>query len=360
MKKIALFTSVAILFAATVFCENKPKNVIFMIGDGMSINSVGVSELFLENSPFRKFTHTGLVITCAADKLITDSAAGATAFSTGFRTNKLMVNYKPDSTKVQPILEYLAAKGMATGIIATSSLTDATPACFATYSLTRYNFYDIANQFADKNIDFLIGGGTQYFLPESFGGTRPDSINVVEKFKKKGYNYFEDIDKVINYNDKAPLFSLIGTDEMPEAANRNFTLGQITESALRYLTNLNKNYFIMIEGSQIDNVNHGNNKEGLVAELNDFNTAVNKALEFAEKDKNTLVIVLADHDTGGLSIIGGDRNKKEFELGWTTKNHSANMIAVFAKGPGAENFTGIMDNFEVGRKVFKLFGKEIK
>lgn len=360
MKKVVLFTTVALFFAATVFCENKPKNVIFMIGDGMSINSVAVSELFLENSPFRKFTHSGLVVTCAADKLITDSAAGATAFSIGYRTNKLMVGYKPDSTKVETILEYLSAKGMATGIVATSSLTDATPACFATHSLTRYNFYDIANQFVDKNIDFLVGGGTQYFLPENCGGTRPDSVNVVEKFKKKGYAYFEDIDKIINYNDKAPIFGLIGTDEMPEAVNRKFTLGQITKSALRHLDHLKKNFFIMIEGSQIDNVNHGNNKEGLIAELNDFNSAINEALEFAEKDKNTLVIVLADHDTGGLSIIGGDRTKKEFELGWTTKNHAANMIAVFAKGPGAEKFTGIMDNFEVGRKVFELFGKEIK
>ncbi len=359
MKKVIYLITVAVILTATVFCEQKPKNVIILIGDGMSVNTVSVSELFLDNSPFRKFTYSGLVVTCSADKLITDSAAGATAFSTGYRTNKLMVGTKTDSTKVETILEYLSKKGFATGIVATSSLTDATPACFCTHNISRYKYYDIANQYADLKIDFLVGGGTQYFLPESFGGTRPDSVNVVEKFKNKGYNYTENVNEIINYAGEVPLFGLIGYDEMPEAINRKFTLGQLTESALKHLEKTNKNFFIMVEGSQIDNVNHGNDKTGLIAELTDFNTAVNTALDFAEKDKNTLVIVLADHDTGGLSIIGGDLKTKEFELGWTTKNHAANMIAVFAKGPGAENFTGIKDNFEIGRILFGLFGKTI-
>ena len=359
MKKFIYLIAVAVALTATVFCGQTPKNIILLIGDGMSINTVSTSVLFLENSPFRKFTYTGLVVTCSADKLITDSAAGATAFSTGYRTNKLMVATKPDSSVTETILEYLSKKGYSTGIIATSSLTDATPACFCTHNVSRYKYYDIAAQYAKLNIDFLVGGGTQYFLPESFGGKRPDSVNVVELFKNKSYNYFDNVNDIINYNGDAPLFGLVGADEMPEAVNRKFTLGQLTESGLRHLKKKNKNFFIMVEGSQIDNVNHNNDKNGLMAELSDFNTAVNYALDFAEKDKNTLVIVIADHDTGGLSIIGGDPKTKDFELGWTTKNHAANMIAVFAKGPGAENFTGILDNFEIGRILFKLVGKTI-
>ncbi len=349
-----------VVFTTAFYCQDKPKNIILMIGDGMSINSVGVSEMFFENSPYRKFTHTGLVVTVAADKLITDSAAGATAFATGYRTNKLMVSYKPDSTKVETILEFLANKDYATGIIATSSLTDATPACFGAHSISRYNFYDIADQYSNLKIDYLVGGGTQYFLSENMGGTRTDGVNVVEKFTKKGFVFHDKIEEIISYNKKEPLFGLIGYDEMPEAWNRKFSLGDLAKSGLSYLSNTGKNFFIMIEGSQIDNVNHGNNKEGLISELSDFNTAVNYALEFAEKDKNTLVVVLADHDTGGLSIINGDQRKKEFDLGWTTKNHAANMVAVFAKGPGAEKFTGIMDNFQVGRKLFEFFGKTIE
>ncbi len=360
MKKILYFVMAVVVSTTAFYCQDVPKNIIFMVGDGMSINSVGISEMFLEDSPFRRFTNTGLVVTVAADKLITDSAAGATAFATGYRTNKLMVSYKPDSTKVETILEFLSAKGYATGIIATSSLTDATPACFGTHSISRYNFYDIADQYSNLSIDYLVGGGTQYFLPENLGGTRSDSISIVEKFLKKGFNYCDKIEDIINYDKKEPLLGLIGYDEMPEAWNRKFTLGQITKSGLKYLSNTGKNFFIMVEGSQIDNTNHGNNKDGLVAELSDFNTAVNCALDFAEKDKNTLVIVVADHDTGGLSIINGDLNKKQFEIGWTTKNHAANMVAVFAKGPGAEKFAGIMDNYQIGRILFEYFGKIIK
>ncbi|HPN38790.1 MAG TPA: alkaline phosphatase [Melioribacteraceae bacterium] len=360
MKKTIFSILAVVVFTTAFYCQDTPKNIIFMIGDGMSINSVGISEMFFDNSPFRKFTHTGLVVTVAADKLITDSAAGATAFSTGYRTNKLMVAYKPDSTKVETILEFLSDKGYATGIIATSSLTDATPACFGTHSISRYNFNDIAEQYSNLKIDYLVGGGTQYFLPENMGGARTDGKNIVENFTSKGFNFVDKIEDVINYNKKEPLFGLIGYDEMPEAWNRKFSLGEVTKSGLNYLSNTGKNFFIMVEGSQIDNVNHGNNKDGLIAELSDFNTAVNCALNFAEKDKNTLVVVIADHDTGGLSVINGDLNKKQFDIGWTTKNHAANMVAVFAKGPGAEKFTGILDNYQIGRILFEYFGKTIK
>lgn len=360
MKK-TFYLLIAVVFITTAFyCKEKPKNIILMIGDGMSINSVGISEMFFDNSPFKRFTYTGLVVTVAADKLITDSAAGATAFATGYRTNKLMVSYKPDSTKAETILEFLSNKDYATGIIVTCALTDATPACFATHSLSRYNFYNIAEQYSNSKIDYLVGGGTQYFLPESMGGTREDGINLVDKFIKRGFNYLDKVEDILSYDKKEPVFGLIGYDEMPEAINRKFTLGELTKSGLNYLTGTGKNFFLMVEGSQIDNVNHANNKEGLIAELTDFNTAINYALDFAEKDKNTLVIVLADHDTGGLSVINGDQKKKQFEIGWTTKNHAANMVAVFAKGPGAEKFTGILDNYQIGRILFEFFGKTIE
>ncbi len=359
MKKL-FFVLIAVVFYTTAFyCQQAPKNIIFLIGDGMSINSVGISDMFLENSPYRRFTHTGLVITVAADKLITDSGAGATAYATGYRTKKLMVSYKPDSTKAETILEFLADRGYATGIIATSSLTDATPACFGTHSLTRYSFYDIANQFSELKINYLVGGGTQYFLPENLGGTRQDGINVVQKFEDKGFVYFDKIENLLAYKENKPVLGLIGYDEMPEAWNRQFKLGDLAKSGIEHLKNTGKNFFIMIEGSQIDNVNHSNNKDGLVLELNDFNSAVNYALDFAEKDKNTLVVVIADHDTGGLSVINGDLSKKTFDIGWTTKNHAANPVAVFAKGPGAEKFTGLLDNYQIGRILFSFFGKTI-
>lgn len=332
------------------FKAKKPKNVIFMIGDGMGTSQVfaGLTanggHLFLEN-----FKYSGFSKTQSANKYITDSAAGGTALSSGVKTYNGAIGVNADSVTVETILEKSEKKGLATGLVSTSSITHATPASFISHEAKRSYYEDIAADFLDIDIDVFIGGGYKHFTQ------RKDGRNLVDELKGKGYLVLQDMNEISKVQ-SGKLAGLTAPEHNGRLDSRKDMLPVATQTAINILDDNNKGFFLMVEGSQIDWGGHQNNTIYLVEEMLDFDQTIGKALEFASNDKETLIVITADHETGGFSIVGGDMSTGMVKGAYTTGGHTAVMVPVFAYGPGAENFTGIMDNTDVAKKIMSLLG----
>lgn len=346
-----------LFFIATIFAKQTPKNIILLIGDGMGISAVSASVNSIENDQFKKFKSVGLINTCSADNLVTDSAAGATAYATGYRTNNGKLGIDPSGKKLENIVEIAKKKNMSAGVVVTCSVTNATPAAFLSHVESRKSEFEIAEQiYKNNNVDLILGAGSDFFLPRSLGGKREDEKNIADSMKHKGYNVIIDSTfSNIKFTNKT--LGLYSPNAFVEANNRNFSLGDITKSAIDYLSKNKNGFFLMIEGSQIDWAEEHNDRNYFYSEMKDFNTAVKEALDFAEKDKNTLVIVLADHDTGSFGI-NSKNNDGLVDWNWASNKHTANLIGMFSFGPGSENFTGIQNNYEVGRKLINFIQKK--
>jgi len=355
LKKYFSFLLV-VLFSTTLFCSSKqkPKNIILLIGDGMGIPIVTASVLSMSNDQFKKFPTIGLINTCAADKLVTDSAAGGTAFSTGYKTNNGRIGVDPNGKVLTNIVDLAQKNKKSTGVVSTSSITNATPASFLSHAESRKSEFEIAAQISKSKVDFLAGAGTDFFLPKELGGKREDGKNFVDSMKAKGYQYLNDTSKASSITAQEKFLGLFGAIALPHGNKRSFTLGHLTKSAIQLLSKNKKGFFLMVEGSQIDWAADQNNKDYLFAEQKDFNTAIEEALNFAEKDKNTLVIVLADHDTASPGISGRNTETGPLDIVWATKNHTANFVGMFSYGPGSSNFGGIQENSDVGKKLINL------
>jgi len=353
-RKIFCFVTVALLLTATVFYSKnnpKPKNIILLIGDGMGLSQVSTSVLNSKNDQFKKFYSIGLVITCSADNLITDSAAGATAYATGYRTKNGKISVDSDGNVLETIVEFAQKKKMSTGIVVTCSVTNATPAAFISHNGKRQEEFGIADQIIKSGVDVLLGAGTDFFLSKEFNGKREDKKNLIDSMKAVGYEQINNPNQLMKKPPDKKFFGLFDGYALPHATERDYTLGQLTQKAIESLKKNKNGFFLMVEGSQIDWAADENDKNYLFGEIQDFNSAIEEALKFAEKDKNTLVLVLADHDTGSLGISGRNKDTDELDVVWATKKHTANLIGMFSFGPGSENFSGIQDNFTIGRKL---------
>ena len=327
--------------------SNAPKNVILMIGDGMG--TAQVYSLLLtsqEKTAFERFPYSGFSITKSASNEITDSAAGGTAIAIGKKTNNGVVGMNPDSIAVPSMLEIFAEQGKKTGVVVTCAVTHATPADFIAHNITRKDNEGIALEISDKEgLDVLFGGGKKYFTE------RKDGLDLIGKMWEKGWNIYDSLPQIEDNN--ARTMVLACRKHMAKAPDRGDFLPKATTKAIEMLDN-EKGFFLMVEGSQIDFACHDNDSTTLVEEMRDFNNTINAVLDFAEKDGNTLVVVTADHETGGLSIIDPEGNYTRTDFNFSTGSHSAVFVPVFSYGPGAENFSGIMDNTEIISKIMDL------
>lgn len=334
----------------------RPLNVILMIGDGMGLSQVSAPYYFSEEEPaFNRFSHMGLARTSSGSHPITQSSAAATAISTGIKTYNLAVGVNMDTIPQENITEYLSKLGYMTGIIATSSITDATPAGFYAHESSRYLQKEIAMDLIYSDIDFFAGGGIKYFI---------DSTGT-DHFKKNGIEAeFSRLRKIKNPEAGERYGFLLAADRMPAMLEgRKDFLGDASSIAIDFLSSGEKGYFLMIEGSQIDWAGHGNNVDYMITEMNDFDRTIGIVLDYAEKDGNTLVIVTADHETGGFTLGAAGRNGYDADYSvikptFATTNHSAALVPVFAYGPGAEIFTGIYENTEIFHKLVSLIGPD--
>ena len=330
------------------FKSKTPKNIIMMIGDGMGVTEVfaGLTanggHLFLDN-----FKHVGFSKTQSSDNYITDSAAGGTALSSGIKTYNGAIGVNPDTVAVKTILEMAEEKGLATGLISTSAITHATPASYIAHQGSRGSYEDIAADFMKTDIDVFIGGGYKHFAQ------RKDKRDLTKELQAKGYQVLRNMDDIAKV--KSGKLAGLTADEHNEVYPlRKMSLPLSTKTALNILSKNKKGYFVMIEGSQIDFGGHAKNTIYLVNEMLDFDRAIGKALEFAAKDGETLIIVTADHETGGMALVKGNMDNGMVKGAFPTGDHTATMVPVFAYGPGAENFTGIMENTDIAQRIMQL------
>ncbi|HLG32927.1 MAG TPA: alkaline phosphatase [Ignavibacteriaceae bacterium] len=349
-----IYLALIFSFFTTAQEINKPKNIIILIGDGMGLNYVSASLLQDIESPFYQFNSIGFAITKSADNLITDSAAGATAIATGHRTNNKYISVDPFNKPVYSIFEHAKSLGLSAGLVVTSDVVCATPSPFIAHHNSRYDKFLLAEQYIQSEVDVIIGGGTDYFLPVNSGGKRLDEQNLVDQIKLNGYNYFSKSDELLNVNPGQKFYALLERDGLPRASKRSYNLGDLTSIALNSLDRNPNGFILMIEGSQIDWAGHDNKVSYVLNEMSDFSTAISACLDFAEKDGNTLILITADHETGGMAIEDGESDGKNLQLDFSSTKHTAGVVPVFAKGPGEELFKGIYENYMIGRKLFHL------
>ncbi len=333
-------------FSSAAFAQNKPKNIIFMVGDGMGVSQIyagltaNKGHLNLEQVKVIGFHRNQ-----ASDNYVTDSAAGATAFATGKQTYNGAIGL--DSLK-QPsvtLLELAEQKGLSTGLVTTCDITDATPSSFIAHQLKRSMHEEIAADFLKTDVDVVIGGGRKFFEK------RVDKRNLLDSLRKKNYQVLGDIQSMASVH-QGKLVNLYA-DENPVkmSEGRGDALLKSTQKAIELVGTNKKGFFVLIEGSQIDWGGHANDAPYAIAEMIDFDSSIGWVLDFARKNKETLVVITADHETGGMALMGGNMKTGEVNAAFTTKGHTGQMIPVFAFGPGADDFSGIYHNYDLFTKM---------
>ncbi|MFZ2338824.1 MAG: alkaline phosphatase [Bacteroidales bacterium] len=331
--------------------DKKVRNVILMIGDGMGLPHV-YAAMTAAGVPLniQRTEVTGLQTSYSADNYVTDSAAAGTALSSGTKTNNGMIGVDPQGNKTKSILETAEENGLATGLVASSSVTHATPASFIAHQSSRSSYEDIAKDFLRTDIDVFIGGGYDHFAK------RADGLNLIDSLTAKGYEVTTSAETLKNPDSPVKLAALLYPDQPPLRLNgRGDMLYDAARKAIDILNRNRKGFFLMIEGSQIDWAAHASEAEATIDETLDFDRAVGAAIDFAMADGNTLVVITADHETGGVTIPGGDIKSRQAKLHFSTKSHSAVMLPVYAYGPGAGNFTGIYDNTDIPKKILNAY-----
>lgn len=333
------------------------KNIIFMVGDGMGVGQMTATMLRNYYIPmnFDRAQAVGLIKTYSANNMVTDSGAAATAFACGVKTNNSSIGVDPEGNPHRSIVEKARSRDMATGFVVTSTVTDATPAGFYAHVRSRHQSEDIALQLVESGIDVWMGGGGKYFT------TRTDGRNLVDTLRMLGYVVTDDFDRVLAAEGR--LAAIMDPGYMPSWKDgREGYLPAATAKALELLSELGKDkgFFVMIEGSQIDGGGHSNNIDKIFNETQDFDDAVGIAMDFADRNPGTLVLVVADHETGGLTILPNDSDFNKTGSGITyrfvTGGHSGVMVPLLAYGAGAAGFSRILDNTEVNRLMCEILG----
>ena len=355
-----LLVSIATITTAQTSQQNMPappKNVILLIGDGMGLTQVSTSFFYNDKpSNFERFPVTGLIKTSSSSHKITDSAAGATAFSAGVSTYNGAIGVGPDEKPVPTLVELLSEEGLSVGLVATSSITHATPAAFYSHVKSRDMQDEIAAQLLTSGVDFFAGGGTKFFMK------RKDNANYYDSLVQHGFTVdttgLKTSGKLAS---KKRYGYLLAPDGMPRMLDdRGDFLPEATQMAIDYLSQNENGFFLMSEGSQIDWGGHANDARYIVTEVLDFDKTLGLALDFAKKDGNTLVVVTADHETGGFALAASGKKSgtgsdyDELNGTFSTGGHTATLIPVFAFGPGAEAFTGIYKNTEIFHKIMQV------
>ena len=331
----------------------KAVNVIYMIGDGMALPQVFATMLATgDDLAFCQFPYTGIVDTRSKSNTITDSAAGGTALACDEKTKNGMVGMNSDTVAMPTVLDVLAEHGKSTGIVVTCYSGHATPADFYAKVPKRSMYEDIAIQMAESDkLNVMIGGGRKHFTQ------RKDSINLVERMENElGWKVY---DTLANIDTACMKYAVLADDNhMPVYPERGEFLPEGVKTALQTLEKDEDGFFLMVEGSQIDFACHAHDSAWMVNEMIDFNNAVQVALDYAKTHDNTLVVVTADHETGGLTMIDRQGKYTNVEFDYSTGSHTCLPVMIYAYGPGAELFTGWMQNNAVKAKILKACGIE--
>ena len=343
----------------------KVKNVILMIGDGMSLMHIQAAwtcnrgHLWLENAQF-----TGFSKTPATNKLITDSGSGGTSLATGYKTRYHAVGVDADGNKLKSLVDYAKEAGKGAGVVVTCRLWDATPCDFLSHNIDRDKEEELIAEMANSPVDYVFGGGAKLFT------NRKDNRNIFKELEKKGYQVITsntDLRGILKeYNEKKSccsgkscgkerkVFCVPFEVDTPLPDERGDLLARASIAGMNMLSHNKNGFFMMIEGSQLDDYGHFNQLDMLMKETLDFDQTFGRVIKWAAEDGETLVVVTADHETGGLTVLGGDFREGRVEANFSTKSHSGTIVPVYAFGPGSENFSGFMDNTDICWKIKAL------
>ena len=325
--------------------NQKPKNIILIIGDGTGLNQVTLSRIAIGGLDFKlaidQMPYTGFSLTHSYNNAYTDSAAAATSWATGKKTNNKFLSVDVNKKELKTLPEILYEKGFLSGLVSTSSITHATPAAFYAHIDSRYKKEEIANQLIASSISIALGGGKEFFDNERL---KKNSLYISDK------ESLEELDLSVSRR----VIGLFDKDGI-ERSTEKPTQQEMTNVALNFLktkTNNCKGFFLMSEGSQIDWAAHDNDAKKMITEFEDFDKTIRLAMEYVGKNKDTLLIITADHETGGLQILKQDKDYVQIQ--WGTGRHTGIPVGVYAYGPGASHFTGLMDNTEIYHKIISI------
>jgi len=404
----------SLLVALTLICApnaGAQRRVILFIGDGVGASYWTAARLASDNLSVSQFKVMGLIDTRSANSPITESAAGATAYSTGLRTLNGAIGVGPDSQPRETVLEAAKKQGWATGVVVTSSVTDATPAAFVAHVPSRLQEFEIARQMSVLAPDVIMGGGTRWFAPT----TRPDREDLLARLAAT-HTVVTDAAAFDALRDTTmtKLVGLFGVHELPAAAARSPGLPAMTRKAIDILARDPDGFFLMVEGSQPDWRGHNNQPIGsVIMEMLDFDAAIGVALAYQRRVPDVLILVVADHETGGLAIetatdsvvltnaanglteavkrmaramgllskqsadsvdatanemlimsarmqnTAKNARRERIVAEWTTTGHTGQMVPLFASGPGAEAFAGMIDNYRVGQMLLEIVRRPV-
>ena len=352
--------------------NKKAKNIILLIGDGMSASQITSYRLLKEGPNGRiavdNFPISGIVLTHSADAIITDSASSATAYSTGSKTKNGFLGVDQEGRILENLTEKLDNFGFVSALISTSEVTHATPAAFSSHVDSRRNTDEISSQMLESKVATILGGGRKFFLSAENGGKRKDKRDLLEEAKKSHkiliHKHELDISGITPSDRILGLFAdeHLRDEENPDNHSSEPTLTEMLrfslERAEAAIDNQCRGSFVMVEGSQVDWAGHANNIDYLERELKEFDEATRYALEYAKKNPDTLVVVTADHETGGLliepialSYYTGNNIKFSFNTAIGGGSHTGVPVPVYAYGPGSLNFSGTLDNTDVYRAI---------
>lgn len=374
LRKVAGFILLILLITSTAHAGT-PKYVFYFIGDGMGFSHRQLAELFLkekEKDPGRKLVMnsldvTGVITTHSVDSLITDSAAAGTALASGVKTNNGMIGKDPAGNNVATLIDAAETKGMATGIITTTRLTHATPAAFVAHNISRHNEAEIALDFLASEVEFLAGGGIRYFIPSNarsgqkdvrgndLYSKRKDNFNLISKFKDKGYQAFIGMKGAREFTDAdftkmEKVLAIFDNSHLPYEIERRHkynyapSLARIVESGIEVLQQDPDGFFMVIEGGRIDHAAHANDPVSVIYDTLALDAAVREAHEFYQRHKDqTLMVVVADHETGGLG------------LGRDTHGYKLNLSALLNTKVSVEDTLNGSNKYQGNRQQYLQF-----
>lgn len=336
--------------AAAAGCGSPgPTRVILFMADGAGNGHWTAARIARPDLAVATFAVQGQMDSRGADHLVTSSGPGATAIATGVRTRLRAVGVGPDDEPLTSVLEYAERRGMATGLVTTTMLTDATPAAFAAH-FPRRDHLEIARQMATRPVTVLLGGGRRMFA----AAVLDDGETALDAMRRR-YRYVDAPAALrrLDLNTVSALLGLFAEEDLPPAPARQPTLAEMTETALAVLDRDPDGFFLLVETEETDTQAHENAPFGAIAtEMLAYDDAIRVAAQYRMRHPGTLVIVTSDHECGGISVH--ETVEGEPTLVYATTGHTAGLVPVFADGPGAERFAGLLGNDEIGRRLIAL------
>lgn len=326
--------------------KGRIRNVIFLIGDGMGLSQITAAAYANCGLTLMNFNYIGLQRNNALGAFTTDSAAGGSALATGERHANRHISMTEEGEAVPSLSDWFRGKGLPVGVVTLGNAVDATPTAFYGHSVERDNADELTRCLLDTPVDLLCGSGIRQFTE------RGDGIDLIGELSKN-YRFVRSIDEI-----NAAEGRVICIDERMDEAAEESNLGLLAEATRAAIDKLqergDKGFFLMVEGAKIDYAGHSRCLPGSVIEMLSFDLAVAEALKFADENGQTLVVVTADHETGGLVLLDGDEQSGRIMGVYTTDDHTPAMLPVFAYGPGADRFCGTYLNTEIARRIREL------